>query len=59
MKQRKGYIGQKFGRLTIVEESRGKWRHYYAVTVCDCGQRKTIPTNDLTSGRTRSRGSTS
>jgi AP2 domain len=52
-------IGEKFGRLTVLEELRkynGKWNESYLRCVCECGNEKDVRTRDVTSGRTKSCG---
>lgn len=51
-KQIKNLIGQKFGRLTVLEyKGNRKW-----LCRCDCGNEKIIGKSDLTSGKTKSCG---
>lgn len=48
--------GQRFGKLTVIEESE-KWGHYTTwLCKCDCGNEKKIRTNSLRSGATKSCG---
>jgi hypothetical protein len=50
-------IGQKFGRLTVVERSNKKQnRKSHWICTCECGVEKTIVGGDLRSGRTTSCG---
>ena len=50
-------IGQKFGRLVVVEQShKNKWNHYYWLCLCDCGKEKIIAGSSLKTKCTQSCG---
>lgn len=51
-------IGQKFGRLTVIEEckERDKHRHILFKCVCDCGNYVNVLGTELRNGRTKSCG---
>lgn len=49
--------GQRFGRLTVLQrEGTNKWGSATWLCKCDCGNRKTIGSQHLTSGRSTSCG---
>lgn len=52
------WIGQKFGRLTIVgtEKKLSPYSGWNWVCVCDCGTKKVVSPQDLKSGKTKSCG---
>lgn len=53
----KNLIGQKFGRLTVVELDKfNKRSGVYWVCECDCGNINTVRSDSLTSGNTKSCG---
>lgn len=53
----KDLTGQRFGRLTVIKEGeRSKGGRVQWLCKCDCGSYKTVTTNNLTSGRTKSCG---
>lgn len=49
------YVGQKFGRLTVLEKIEGKGRAKYLVQ-CDCGTQKILVGNVFIHGKTKSCG---
>lgn len=50
-------VGQRFGRLTVVEESEVKTNNkIHWVCECDCGNRITIPSGAFVTGNTKSCG---
>lgn len=54
----KDLTGQKFGKLTALEyvEIKNKKEKHQWKCICDCGKEVTVPTNSLTSGKTKSCG---
>lgn len=60
MSERKDMIGQKFGRLTVLEESDPqpgkKGVHRKWICLCTCGRKRIVRGNHLRSGNTRSCG---
>lgn len=57
MFQLKDLTGQRFGRLEVIEQAgRSKSKHIMWLCRCDCGKRKVVMGNHLTSGRTKSCG---
>jgi hypothetical protein len=53
---KKDLIGQRFGRLVVVEKLPSKNKKRWWRCKCDCGNLKDVPTNRLTTGGTRSCG---
>lgn len=54
---KKDLINQKFGKLTVIEETKNrKWGNIIWKCQCDCGNITYLPTNSLTSGNTSSCG---
>ena len=51
----KNYIGQRFGKLTVIDRKRENGRTYY-LCKCDCGNEKWIFSGSLTRGKTKSCG---
>lgn len=49
-------IGQKFGRLTVIEELFGRDKYKIYKCVCDCGNTVYVNSNSLKSGNTKSCG---
>lgn len=52
----KNYIGEKYGKLTILEFMYKKNSHYYYKCKCDCGNEKIIALASLRNGNTKSCG---
>lgn len=52
----KDLIGQRFGRLVVIEKLPTKNNRYWWRCKCDCGNFKDVPTRYLTAGRTKSCG---
>jgi len=50
------YIGQKFGRLTVIQQIDNKWGHLRWLCRCDCGKEKIIYGHNLNNNRTKSCG---
>lgn len=52
------YIGQKYGRLTVVgfEKKTGKSRGWNWIVKCDCGNKKVVSAQDVKAGKTKSCG---
>lgn len=50
------YVGQRFGTLTVLEVVSGPGRNRKVTVKCDCGAVRTVQTNNLRSGRSRSCG---
>ena len=52
------YVGQKFGKLTIIAivEKRDKFRRIVCKCACECGNEKDIPISHLKNGSTKSCG---
>lgn len=54
---RKDLTGQVFGRLTVLGYShQDQYNRSHWVCLCECGNKKTISSNSLSSGKTRSCG---
>lgn len=49
-------IGEKFGRLTVIGESRNEKKHICYICKCECGKIKNVNKSNLISGRTKSCG---
>jgi hypothetical protein len=49
-------IGQKFGRLTVIERSGSRNKKAVWICKCDCGKTKRVPTGALRNGNTQSCG---
>lgn len=57
MSSTKDLVGQKFGRLLVLEKTDARvHRHIVWKCLCDCGKECFIQTSSLTSGKTRSCG---
>lgn len=56
MIMRESLIGQKFGRLTVLNFSHIKFRKTYYICQCDCGNINTVESGALKSGNTKSCG---
>lgn len=54
--QETNIIGKRFGRLTVVKKTRLKDNRIGWLCRCDCGNKKTIRTNHLLNGETKSCG---
>lgn len=57
MNRRNDLTGRKFGNLTVLDEcGRSNDRHIMWNCLCDCGEKTTVKSTDLTTGHTRSCG---
>jgi len=56
MSKKINLIGQKFGRLTVIEEAGRKNGHRMWLCNCECGKALNVPSHSLTSGNTKSCG---
>lgn len=56
MGKRKKLIGQKFGRLTVVEDGKHEDCRHKWECKCECGNIVFVETSALTTGRTQSCG---
>lgn len=54
--KKKSIIGQKFGLLTILNESKNEKGYWLCDCTCDCGSRKTVYKGNIISGKTKSCG---
>lgn len=52
----KNHIGEKYGRLTILEFAYKKHNHYYYICKCNCGNEKIIAYASMRCGDTKSCG---
>lgn len=50
-KERVNIIGKKFGRLTVLEYSHNVGYTRFFLCQCDCGKKKTVAKNNLTTGK--------
>ena len=48
--------GERFGRLTVIQEAENQYGHRYILCQCDCGNQKTINLNSLVKGMSKSCG---
>lgn len=52
----KNYIGNRFGRLTVISECFYKNKNAYCECKCSCGNKKTVKLHNLLNGKTKSCG---
>lgn len=52
----KDFVGQKFGKLTVIGESEKIGKFYYALCKCECGNEKKIRTQSLITGESKTCG---
>lgn len=50
MPKKLNLIGQRFGRLTVIEEAPNQGRYTQWKCLCDCGKEKICKTDSLRSG---------
>ena len=56
MSRRRSLIGQRFGRLTVVEQVESKGRYTRWLCQCECGNQKLVLGNNLINNSTKSCG---
>ncbi len=56
MSKRKSYIGERFGRLVVVEEAGTRYKHRMVLARCDCGTVRGVSVHSLIRGLSKSCG---